>query len=289
MNLGIPALSTKVTVGQVAGTVDVTRNLAEIERVVESARAAGSSLVLFPEAVMFQFTEPAETIAAAAQQHSAVFEAALQAYAERYRVAIVAGLYLPSPTAGRSRNVLSLLRPDGAAPIHYDKLHHYDAFNFMESEKHDRVPLQPNYEELVVFECDGIKFGLLNCYDLRFPEMSRLLIEKGADVLVVASGWVAGPLKALQWETLARARAIENTCYVVACCQPAPHSVGMSLIVDPMGAVIAGVHENAGSASAQLSMERQAYVRTILPCVSQRRYMLIDTNADQCEVRNGVR
>lgn len=118
MNLGIPALSTKVTVGQVAGTVDVTRNLAEIERVVESARAAGSSLVLFPEAVMFQFTEPAETIAAAAQQHSAVFEAALQAYAERYRVAIVAGLYLPSPTAGRSRNVLSLLRPDGAAPIH---------------------------------------------------------------------------------------------------------------------------------------------------------------------------
>ena len=149
---------------------------------------------------MFQFTEPAATIAAAAQQHSAVFEAALQAYAERYRVAIVAGLYLPSSTAGRSRNVLSLLRPDGAAPIHYDKLHHYDAFNFMESEKHDRVPLKPDYEELVVFECDGINFGLLNCYDLCFPEMSRLLIEKGADVLVVASGWVAGPLKALQWE-----------------------------------------------------------------------------------------
>ena len=120
----------------------------------------GSSLVVFPEAVMFQFTEPAATIAAAAQQHSAVFEAALQAYAERYRVAIVAGLYLPSSTAGRSRNVLSLLRPDGAAPIHYDKLHHYDAFNFVESEKHDRVPLKPDYEELVVFECDGIKFEI---------------------------------------------------------------------------------------------------------------------------------
>jgi len=289
MNDGIRPLGTTVTVGQVAGTENVVHNLKEIEEVVEAASRASSSLVVFPEAVMFQFTEPADVIAQAAKAHGAEFQATLQACANRHGVAIVAGLYLPATTEGRSRNVLALFRPAGTAPTYYDKLHHYDAFNFKESEKHDRVPLQPNYEELVVFECDGIKFGLLNCYDLRFPEMSRLLIEKGADALIVASGWVAGPLKALQWETLARARAIENTCYVVACCQPAPNSVGLSMIVDPMGAVIAGVHEAAGYASGRLDMARQAYVRSILPCVSQRRYMLMQPDAQRAELQHGSR
>ncbi|ALM83492.1 nitrilase-related carbon-nitrogen hydrolase [Bordetella sp. N] len=289
MNAGIRPVGTTVTVGQVAGTEDVSHNLKEIEAVVEAASRAGSSLVVFPEAVMYLFTEPADVIAQAAMAHGAQVEATLQSYADRHRIAIVAGLYLPSSTKGRSRNVLALFQPGSGKSTQYDKLHHYDAFDFKESEKHDRVPLQPNYEELVVFECDGIKFGLLNCYDLRFPEMSRLLVEKGADALIVASGWVAGPLKALQWETLARARAIENTCYVVACCQPAPNSVGLSMIVDPMGAVIAGVHESAGYASGRMDMARQAYVRSILPCVSQRRYMLMQRDAASEGVQHGVR
>ncbi len=121
----------------------------------------------------------------------------------------------------------------------------------------------------------GLRFGLLNCYDLRFPEMARALVDRGADVLLVGSGWVPGPLKELHWETLLRARAIENTCYVAAACQGAPASIGLSMIVDPNGQVAASVAGNEGIAAATLRAERLLSVRKVLPCLEHRRYAVV--------------
>lgn len=274
----IDDIQTVISVGQLAGTHDIEQNLASIERLARTAASHGSRLIVLPEAVMYAYTESGEKIAQIARQWGHKFESALKGIADRHGISLLAGAYLPTQT-GRSSNTLILARPGAEPPLHYNKLHLYDAFDFKESEKHDVTALKSDFSELVTFDLDGFTVGILNCYDLRFPEMARLLVEKGAEVLVVSSGWVAGPLKELQWETLLRARAIENTCFVAGSCQPAPLSAGLSMIIDPMGAVTSGAHEGEALATSILSKKRLKLVRDKLPCLEQRRYLLLRTLA----------
>ncbi|MXQ10482.1 hydrolase [Microvirga makkahensis] len=262
-----------VAVAQLAGTKDVAFNLQAMERLSARAAAEGAAIVVFPEAVMYDFTASAEEIADAAHQHADAFEAGVKALAGRLGIAVVAGMY-GRGEGSLARNVMIASGPDGAVLGLYQKLHLYDAFHYRESDKNERARLQPDFGELVTFDLQGFRFGLLNCYDIRFPEMSRLLVDKGADVLLVASGWVAGPLKEFHWETLLKARAIENTCFVAASCQPAPASVGLSMVIDPNGVATATVAGGEGLAIARLSKERLADVRRVLPCLTHRRYVV---------------
>ena len=98
-----------------------------------------------------------------------------------------------------------------------------------------------------------LRLGLMTCYDLRFPELARALVDRGAEVLVVPAAWVAGPRKVDHWRTLVRARAIENTVYVVAAAQPGPRYAGHSLVVDPLGDVLAEAGEGAAVLRATLT------------------------------------
>ncbi len=268
----------QIAVGQLAGIADVAANLAKIETMTRDAKDQGASLIVFPEAVMYDYLLDGKGLAEVARKFGTEFENGIREVAGKYGIHVVAGMYAQSPT-GRADNILLVADAVGRVAAKYQKLHLYNAFAFRESDKHDDAPLKPNFDEVCVFEAGGLNFGLLNCYDLRFPEQARILIDKGADVLLVASGWVAGPLKEMHWETLLRARAIENTCYVAGACQPAPRSVGLSMILDPMGAQVAGVAEQEGLAIATVSMERQQQVRAILPCVSQRRYFISQESA----------
>ena len=102
----------------------------------------------------------------------------------------------------------------------------------------------------------GFRVGLMTCYDLRFPELARLLVDRGAEVLVVPAAWVAGPRKVEHWRTLVRARAIENTVFVVAAGQPGPRYTGHSMVVDPLGDVLAEAGEEAAVLRATLDRER---------------------------------
>jgi predicted amidohydrolase len=263
----------EVAVAQLAGTKDVAANLAAIERLSAQAADKGAKVVVFPEAVMYDFTASAEEIADAACRHGDVFEERIRALAAQLKVAIVAGMYAKGD-GQLARNVIIAAGPDGGIIERYQKLHLYDAFHYRESDKNERASLKPDFGELATFDLDGFRFGMLNCYDIRFPEMARLLVDRGADVLLVASGWVTGPLKEMHWETLLRARAIENTCFVAASCQPAPHSVGLSMVVDPSGVVTGAVAGGEGLVLARLRMERLADVRRILPCLTHRRYAI---------------
>lgn len=266
-----------VTAAQLAGSDNVKRNVESIADMSAQAAQAGSDMIVFPEAVMFDFTQPGDVIAETAREYADYFEHSLKEIAQRNQIAIVAGMY-GKAEGNLSTNTVIVIDASGAQIARYDKLHNYDAFNFCESSKHRLVELQPEFAELSLFTIKGIRFGVINCYDLRFPEMARALIDKGADMLVVSSGWVAGPLKESQWTTLLKARALENTCFVVASCQPAPGSAGLSMVVDPLGIPIAAVPECAGLATALVSMTRQNQVREILPCVSQRRYAVVQNH-----------
>lgn len=125
---------------------------------------------------------------------------------------------------------------------------------------------------------NGFTVGMQTCYDLRFPEVTRTLVDAGADVIALPAEWVPGPLKEFHWNTLIRARAIENTVYLIAADQAAPTGAGNSAILDPMGNTLASVGESADIALATLSQERLADVRRANPALSLRRYRVEPMN-----------
>jgi predicted amidohydrolase len=160
----------------------------------------------------------------------------------------------------------------------YRKLHLFDALGWRESAKIRPGELDPAdpASALLTFDVGDLTVGVLTCYDLRFPEMSRALVDAGATLLALPAAWVAGPLKEAHWLTLVTARAIENTCYVAAAGQAPRDYAGQSVIVDPMGVPLARLGETDGAvAVAEVTAERVAEVRRVLPVLANRRYGVV--------------
>jgi predicted amidohydrolase len=113
--------------------------------------------------------------------------------------------------------------------------------------------------------------GLMTCYDLRFPELARRLVDGGAELILVPAAWVAGPRKVDHWTTLLRARAIENTVYVVGVGQPAPRYAGHSMVVGPLGDVVVEAGDDAEILTAELDPAAVAEARRTNPSLANRR------------------
>ena len=216
-----------VTVVQAASGLDPVANRARLAELVPS----GSDLVVLPEAFARDFGESGSDLSAYAEAVPGPFALELGAIAAERDTTVVAGMFEASEDPSRPYNTL-LVR--GAAHAAYRKIHLYDSFGYRESDALRAGALEP-----VLLDLGPFRIGLMTCYDLRFPELARLLVTRGAEVLVVPSAWVAGPRKVDHWRTLVRARAIENTCFVVAAAQPGPRYSGHSLVVDPQGDVLA--------------------------------------------------
>jgi len=128
------------------------------------------------------------------------------------------------------------------------------------------------------FAWGGLSVGMQTCYDLRFPEVTRTLVDAGVELVLVPSEWVRGPLKEHHWRTLLTARAIENTIYVAAADHAPPIGVGNSMIVDPMGVELATIGEVTGVAVAEVSVDRVRAVRAVNPALSLRRFTVAPLN-----------
>ena len=116
-----------------------------------------------------------------------------------------------------------------------------------------------------------MRVGVMTCYEVRFPEVARRLAELGAEVLLLPAAWVRGPLKELHWDTLARARAIENTVYVAAAGQVSAMYAGLSAIYDPMGVAIVNAGEAEGVVVSEARRDRLEEVRRVNPSLAMRR------------------
>jgi len=262
-----------VAAAQFAAGDDMEKNLAAIEEMTTTAVTRGAGIVVFPEAAMYAWDTPREALASVAADHGDTFVHSLRDIAGAAGVTIVAGMFAisagPLPV-----NRLVAVDASGVRSA-YDKAHLYDAFDYQESERVAVGPTFTDHSELGIFRLGGWTVGLLNCYDLRFPEMARLLTEQGVDILAVSSAWVTGPHKEAHWETLLRARAIENTCYVVAASQPPPISTGLSMVVDPLGLVAATCTGSHGLAMHRLDPMHLSRIRELVPSVRQRRYTVL--------------
>lgn len=255
-----------VATAQFAPTEDKTENLELIESYVRDAAARGAGLVVLPEYAIFtapvmddRFVETAETLDGPAVTRVAELS-------DELGIAVILGIN-EQAGAGRIHNTLVAVQ-DGSVAAVYRKVHLYDAFGYVESDRVEAgAPLKPE-----VLNVGGFTVAMQTCYDLRFPEVSRSLVDAGAEILALPAEWVPGPLKEYHWNVLVRARAIENTVFVVAADQCAPTGAGNSVILDPMGNVLASIGEHAGLAIAQVDRARLDHVRRINPALSLRRY-----------------
>ncbi|MBO0702516.1 MAG: hydrolase, partial [Candidatus Dormibacteraeota bacterium] len=149
----------------------------------------------------------------------------------------------------------------------YRKIHLYDAFNRRESDL-----VAAGEGDLLTFTQDGLTLGVMNAYDVRFPELAReLVVDRGAQVLILPAAWVRGDLKEDHWEILVRARAIENTVYVLAADQVGQDCCGASMIVDPMGVPLARGGETPQLVFGEISADRVREVRRMNPSLENRR------------------
>ncbi|OZB82144.1 MAG: hydrolase [Microbacterium sp. 14-71-5] len=258
-----------VAVCQFASVDDRAANRERIAALVARAAERGARLVVLPEYSSY-FVDPMdETLAANAEELDGAFTLSLRELADLHGVVIVAGL-VERADAERIRNTLVAVDGTGLLAV-YRKQHLYDAFGQSES----RWIEAGEVGAAATFAVDGLAFGLMTCYDLRFPEVARTLVDAGAEALVVPAEWVRGPLKEHHWTTLLAARAIESTAYVVAADHPTPVGVGHSAVIDPQGVVIAGVGTGEGIAVAELDAATVARVREVNPVLRLRRYRVV--------------
>jgi predicted amidohydrolase len=256
-------------VAQLRSGDDKAANLASVQEAVAGAARQGAQLVICPEAAMHDFGPPEFPLAPVAEPLDGRFVSRLSAAARQHQVTVIAGTFEPvDGDTTRAYNTVVAVGPGGDLIGRYRKQHLYDALGWLES---DRL-VAGDVGELLVVPCDDLQVGVMTCYDLRFPELSRALVDAGATVLAVPSAWVAGPAKETQWATLAAARAIENVCYVAAAAQPPPTYTGCSRVVDPMGASLAALAEAEGVAVAEVSAGRVEQCRRRMPSLANRRW-----------------
>ncbi|MCU1438274.1 MAG: hydrolase [Naasia sp.] len=256
-----------VAVAQFAPGRDAVENLARITGLAHLAVRRGASLVVFPEYSMY-FSDPMDgSFSRNAQGLDGRFVASLTQLAGQLGATIVAGMVEQVGQGPRFSNTLVAVNGGGLVST-YRKLHLYDAFGQRES---DWV-VPGDIEDPEVFEVNGIKVGMQTCYDIRFPEVTRRLVDAGAELVLVPAEWVRGPLKEHHWRTLVTARAIENTIYIAAADQAPPIGVGNSLIVGPMGVHMVEIGEATDVAVAWVSRQRLAEVRAKNPALSLRRF-----------------
>jgi nitrilase len=264
----------KVAAIQMVSQVSVQENLAAARALLEEAAAAGAQLAVLPEYFCFMGHKDADKLAVRERFGEGPIQDFLRQSARQLRMAIVGGtLPLEAGDDTHVRNTSLAFSAGGELLARYDKIHLFRFDNGRE--RYDESRVIESGGELASFAIDGNRrswrIGMSVCYDLRFPELYRGL---AADVLLVPSAFTYVTGQA-HWETLLRARAVENLAYVVAPAQGGTHENGRrtwghSMIVDPWGVVVAQRESGAGVVLAELDAERIAQVRGQLPALEHR-------------------
>lgn len=256
-----------IAVAQFVPGADTVANAASIAELAERAVERGATLVVFPEYSSYFTAEMGTDWVKAAQTLDGEFVTGLRALAQRLGIHVVAGI-LETAEPARISNTLVAIGPEGDLVATYRKMHLYDAFGQRESDWVVAGPIATPE----TFEWHGFTVGLQTCYDIRFPEVTRRLVDAGANLVLVPSEWVRGPLKEHHWRTLLTARAIENTVYLAAADHAPPVGAGNSMVLDPMGVELVTIGDETGVAVAEITPERIESVRRTNPALLLRRF-----------------
>jgi predicted amidohydrolase len=263
----------RVAAVQLNSTADTAANLAAADRLTRAAAADGARLIVLPEKWTVIGTDEQLHAGAETLDGPAIFWA--RATARELGVDLVAGS-IAERLKGQEKlaNTSVHVDPEGELRAVYRKVHMFDVE--IDGRLYRESDVERAGEEIVSsVTSEGVELGLAICYDLRFPELFRILAVRGARVIVLPSAFTL-PTTRDHWETLIRARAIENQTFVIAANQVGPHpggqrSGGRSMIVDPWGVVLAQAPDTEGYAVAELDLAHQREIRGRLPSLANRR------------------
>jgi deaminated glutathione amidase len=267
----------KVAALQMTSGPDVAANLEQARLLLEDAAARGARLAALPENFSFMGLKDADKRGVAERDGAGAAQDFLSASARRLRLWIVGGT-VPLIGSGDGRVAAASLvyDSDGQRVARYDKIHLFDVDIPGRAESYrESAHVAPGAQAAVLDTPVG-RLGLSVCYDVRFPELYRHLSAAGAQILTVPSAFTS-PTGRAHWETLLRARAIENLCYVVAPAQSGFHpsgreTYGDSMIVDYWGRILQRVPRGRGCAVAEVDLSRQAGVRESFPALVHRTF-----------------
>jgi nitrilase len=269
----------KVTAVQMTTGTDVARNLDTARRLLRDAARAGAVLAVLPEnfALMSRQERDKRAIAEAdaAQGGGGPIQDMLAASARELGITLVGGT-IPLLVPGETRVAAASLvhGPDGNRLGRYDKIHLFDVSVPGAAESHRESAGMTPGREVVVLSTPVGRVGVAVCYDLRFPELFRRMVDQGADFFVVSAAFTV-PTGEAHWDLLLRARAVENLCHLVASAQVGEHengrrTYGHSAVIDCWGAKVAELPAGEGVAVGEIDLARQARVRAEFPALEHR-------------------
>jgi len=258
----------KVAVVQFKASTDKETNLKKIIKFIEKASSKRARLCAFPEFMMF-YTSSSQTpkqLSTEAEKINGNFVSSICKAAKENKIQVVGTFYEKSSKKNRVYDTSFLVDKNGKIVSTYRKIHLYDALGFKESKKlvAGKKIIKPTKSSIG-------KMGMMICYDLRFPEMSRILANAGSEILVAPSAWVKGKGKEEHWITINKTRAIENGCYVIAPDQVGNIYCGRSLVVDPFGNILLDMKKKQGIAVVDIDIDKVKQIRKVLPLLKNRR------------------
>ena len=280
----------RVTIAQTEVSGDHSANLVVVRHAVAEALRVSSDLLVLPEYA--NGYDPAGVGVEHAETLDGPFVSTLRELTSRQvasggavegatrtggPLTVVAGMVLAATDGGLPGNVVVVVR-GGEVVGTYRKVHLYDAFGHRES---DRLAAGDPAAAPLVVTVAGLQVGVMTCYDLRFPESARRLVDAGAQVLVVPAAWAAGRGKVEQWRILAQARAIENVSAVVAVGQAGKGVSGHSLLVGPDGSVAIELGDTPAYRTADVDPDGVAVERDRNPSLANRRYTTVPVDPAQ--------
>ncbi|KTD24820.1 nitrilase [Legionella lansingensis] len=258
----------KVAAVQLTSSTSIAKNLKQIQPFFAKARDESVDLLVLPENFAFMGKSEKDKLQKAEQYGTGEIQEHISRWAKEYRLWVIAGTLPLKGLKAHVRSSCLVFDNKGLCAARYDKIHLFDVC-VSEQEVHQESSTIERGDDVVVAETPVGRVGLTVCYDLRFPELYRQLVLRGAELFVVPSAFTAITGVA-HWEVLLRARAIENLCYVVApnqCGQHenGRHTYGHSMIVEPWGKIIAQQETGIGLITAEIDLRRLEQLRQQFP------------------------
>jgi deaminated glutathione amidase len=271
----------RVAAIQMTSGSNVTANLHQAARLINDAANMGAKLVILPEYFALMAMHPSDNIKIREPYGNGPIQDFLKEQAKRFGLWLVGGtLPLETNDPHKIRATCLVFDDTGQEKARYDKMHLFDV----------NVPSEDNYceseiieagNEVIVVDTPYGRLGIAVCYDLRFPELFRCLLNKGVDLFAIPAAFTATTGKA-HWEVLIRARAVENLCYIIAANQGGYHvngreTHGNSMIVEPWGGVLTRLNRGAGVICADIDLEKQSHLRNHFPSHKHRKIQFVGT------------
>ncbi len=266
----------KVSAIQMTSGSNIDANLAQAENLISEACTQGAKLILLPENFAFFAKTDDQYIKHAEVEGEGHIQHFLKQQAKRNNCYIVGGtIALKGTNASKVFAAVLMIDPEGQQIARYNKVHLFDVTVPDSDERYQESDVFEAGDASIVVETPIGRIGLCVCYDLRFPEMFRSMLEKGIDIIVVPSAFTKLTGQA-HWEILLRARAIENLAFIIASNQGGFHingreTYGHSMIVDPWGTPLGNLESGPGVITVDINLQQQAKIRQQFPVLEHRK------------------